>query len=182
MINLVKITCSRTGDEQSVGKHVTPSYAHILTVLLASLGGGALIGCVRVPSYAQPTNVPVSAVVKRVKCDVEKIIYEKTTTDEYKDDYSFLKRWAAKVHLTMIMDNTAAITPGVLLTNPLHNAYVTSVGPATLGGSAFPATAQNFTLGLGAGLTTEAVRTGNLEFFLSFAEMKKEFSDAKWEL
>ena len=144
-----------------------------------SLGILPSTGCVRVPPYDQPTNVPVSAIVRRVKCDIWRTVIDRTRHDKYRAHYAFLNKWAAKVHLTMVVDDTASLTPGVTATHPLHNAYDPSLGPSSLGGTSFSAIAQSFSFGVGAGLTTEAVRTEDLAFFLSFSEMRDEQGDPR---
>jgi hypothetical protein len=82
--------------------------------------------------------------------------------------YLFLQDWAAKMHFTIAVDNTATLSPGFTYTSPLDKTVATRL---------IPATTELFTLGVGAGLTTEAVRTEDVEFLISFSDLKKEFQD-----
>ena len=60
----------------------------------------------------------------------------------------------------LVVDDSASINPGASVTTPLHT--VNNV-------------AQSFTLGVGAGLTTQAVRQEDVEFLVSFSDIDKEF-------
>jgi hypothetical protein len=128
----------------------------VATVFVLSFSTSA---CVRVPEVNGTADVPLNEVVKRVKCDLVKAVQAKAL--ENPRLFSFLTQWSAKVHLTLVVDNTATINPGVTLINPL-----------------IPS-GTNFSLALGAGLTTEAVRTEDFEFFLYFPTVISEFSSAK---
>jgi hypothetical protein len=77
---------------------------------------------------------------------------------EDKKRFGFLSQWSAKIHLTMVVDDTAAINPGVTFIEPL----------------AVAGTSRS--LAIGAGLQTQAVRTEDIEFFLSFPDVIDEFS------
>lgn len=116
-------------------------------------------GCVLVPKIDGAANVSLDDVTRRVKCDVWRTVWAKLNEPPFdrhhNNRYSFLKGWGAKVHLTLAVDDTASLNPGATLIDPL---------PAS----------QSFSLGLGAGVTTEAITTTDYEFFLSFAEMNKE--------
>jgi hypothetical protein len=118
-----------------------------------------LPGCTVVPSMDGAANVSVNDVAKRVKCDIWKVVWAKLNEPPFdrhhNNRYAFLKGWGAKVHLTLAVDNTGSLNPGAMLIKPL---------PAS----------QSFSLGLGAGATTEAVSTTDYEFLLSFAEMNGE--------
>ena len=118
-----------------------------------------LAGCATVPRMDGAANVSVNDVAERVKCDIWNVVGRKLNEPPFdrhhNNRYAFLKGWGAKVHLTLAVDNTGNLNPGATLIKPL---------PAS----------QSFSLGLGAGVTTEAVSTTDYEFFLSFAEMNGE--------
>lgn len=121
--------------------------------------------CTQIPPFDGVANVPVSSVVGRIKCDLAIAIRDKLLepdpNNRYKrtERFDFLKQWSAKVHLTIVVDDTFALTPGATVNAPLHNSYP-NVGPSSLGGTSIAAISQSFSLGFGAGYTTEAVRQG----------------------
>lgn len=131
--------------------------APILLILPAFLAG-----CVVVPRMDGVANVSLDDIAWRVKCDIWKTVGRKM--HEFPPDkrhpranpYYFLTGWGAKVHLTLAVDNTSSLTPGATLINPLPSS-------------------QSTTLGLGAGISTEAVSTTDYEFFMSFKELEAEY-------
>jgi hypothetical protein len=122
---------------------------------LAALVSVALPGCVRTPMHDAITNVSVEEVVRRLKCELVAAIDAKQKEDRR---FAFLTQWAAKVHLTIVVDDMASINPGATFIEPLSVAGTSR------------------SLAVGAGLTTQAVRTEDIEFFLSFPEMIEEMS------
>ncbi|WP_158810801.1 hypothetical protein [Beijerinckia sp. L45] len=143
------------------------------------VGVSALAGCTTVPSFDGLSRVPVSAVVARLKCDLRYVARAKTKDPLHR--YDFLAHWAAKVRLTIAVDDTVGLNPGATITEPLRNAYAVVAGPTSLGGSTIGSVAQSFGVGIGAGLSTEAVRQEDLEFFLSFAELTDDGKISKYE-
>lgn len=142
---------------------------------LLGLLGIALIGqcgCTSVPRHDGLANVHVSDVVKRVKCDIQNAVLNAAN---YRDENGkapllFLTEWAAKVHMTIAVDDTAAITPGVTYSDPLDKPVATRL---------IPATTEFFTFGVGGGFTTEAIRTEDIEFLFSIKEVESDFTDDK---
>jgi hypothetical protein len=128
-----------------------------LLVLLA-------FGCVAVPPRDGLARVHVEDVVKRVKCDIAKAVLLKANrpSPDGKYPFAFLRGWAAKLHLTIIVDDQASINPGATLITPLPSVQSVS---------------QSYSTGIGVGLTTEAVRTEDLEFLMSFSDLEKEFAN-----
>ena len=126
--------------------------------------GYILSGCVVVPPHDGLAHVRVDDVVKRIKCDIARAVLEKSNKRSADGIYpfAFLTSWAAKVHLTIVVDDTTSINPGATLIHTLP-----PVG----------STSQNFNLGIGAGITTEAVRQEDMEFLMSLSDMVKEFKD-----
>jgi hypothetical protein len=125
----------------------------IVTALVACCA--LLPGCVRTPMPDAVTGVPVDEVVRRLKCELVTAVDTKRREDPR---FDFLTQWAARVHLTLVVDDTASINPGATFIEPLAVANTSR------------------SLGVGGGLTTEAVRTEDIEFFLSFPEMFREMS------
>jgi hypothetical protein len=114
-----------------------------------------------VPPRDGSAAIDVNAVVTRVKCDLRNIVLEKARKKiGGAQPFLFLRSWAAKIRLSLVVDDSASINPGASVTTPLHT--VNNV-------------AQSFTLGVGAGLTTQAVRQEDVEFLVSFSDIDKEF-------
>ncbi|MGJ4970008.1 hypothetical protein ACQR1N_08640 [Bradyrhizobium sp. HKCCYLRH1073] len=107
-------------------------------------------------------RVHVNDVVKRVKCDIANAVLLKTNerTQNGKYPFAFLQGWAAKLHFTVIVDDSAGLNPGATLIHPL--------APA---GS----TPQSYSTGIGAGVTTQAVRQEDYEYLISFSDLATEF-------
>jgi hypothetical protein len=125
------------------------------------------MGCVVVPPRDGLARVHVGDVIKRVKCDLAEVIFEKV--QERTPDgrpFLFLTQWAAKIHLTIIVDDLVSVNPGATVTNPLDKTVATPLIPATV---------ETFGVGIGAGLSTEAIRTEDVEFLFSFSDMIQEF-------
>jgi hypothetical protein len=106
-------------------------------------------------------NVSLDDVAWRVKCDIWKFVARKIVFPSDKhfrkaNPYSFLAGWGARVHLTLAVDNTGALNPGATLIQPLPMS-------------------QSRSLGLGAGISTEAISTTDFEFFMSFSEINEEY-------
>ena len=122
----------------------------------------ALAGCAVTPPHDGLARVRVDDVVKRVKCDIGKAVLAKLGQRAPNGEYpfAFLQGWAAKLHLTIIVDDTASLNPGATLVRALPTVHSIS---------------QSFSLGIGGGATTEAVRQEDIEFLLSFSDMYKEF-------
>ena len=96
--------------------------------------------------------------VKRIKCDLAEVVFRKAQeeTPDGRTPFVFLKNWAAKIHLTIAVDDTVSVNHGATLINPLDKTVATRLIPET------------FSFGLGAGISTEAVRTEDVEFLMSF--------------
>ena len=123
-----------------------------------------LSGCVVVPPQDGLARVRVDDVMKRVKCDIAKAVLLKTNqkSSDGKYPFAFLTGWAAKVHLTIVVDDTSSVNPGATFIHVLPSAGSTS---------------QSYSTGVGAGLTAEAVRQEDYEYLLSFSDLEKEFKD-----
>jgi hypothetical protein len=124
--------------------------------------------CVVVPPHDGLARVRVGDVVKRIKCDVAKIVFRKAyeRTEDGRAPFVFLANWAAKIHLTIAVDDSASVNPGATFTQPLDKTVATALIPATV---------ETFSIGAGAGVTTEAIRTEDIEFLVSFSDMISEF-------
>jgi hypothetical protein len=138
-----------------------------------------------VPSFNSPIDAPVTGdpkvlvvdVVKRVKCELywamidhlppilpplnaklsEKTGGDKSSLPKFdnKDQRFWLSQWDATVHLELVLNEQGGVAPGV-----------------TYSPSAF---SHSFSLGIGGGITTQAVRTDDVQFSLSMAELIDEF-------
>ncbi|MFK4502887.1 hypothetical protein ABIF86_007178 [Bradyrhizobium japonicum] len=119
------------------------------TRLAAAIAVVCLSSCTVVPHSTGPANVRFDQVVKRVKCDLVGAVYRKAYEDWQR--YGFLTQWAAKVHMTLTVDDQASVNPGLTITDPLAVA------------------GTSFSFGLGGTYTGQAQRIEDYEFFLSFA-------------
>jgi hypothetical protein len=127
---------------------------------VAALGAAAvwLLSCVVAPKLDGAANVPLNAVVKRIKCDLVSAVQTKSHQDSR---FQFLTQWAAKVHLTVVVDDTGSINPGATFIEPLKVAGTSR------------------SLGVGGGFTAQAVRQEDIEFFLAFPTIISELHSAK---
>jgi hypothetical protein len=122
---------------------------------VAVVAGLAATSCTTVPRLTETANVHLSDVAKRVKCEMLGAVRRKALEDPKR--FGFLSQWSAKVHLTVAVDGSATINPGVTFIEPLA------------------VTGTSRSLGIGVGLSTQAVRTEDIEFFLSFPDVIHEF-------
>jgi len=123
--------------------------------MAAVVAAVSISSCTQVPKNTGPANVRFDQVVKRIKCDLTRAVYHKALQDAR---YGFLTQWAAKVHMTLAVDDQASINPGLTVTDPLA------------------AAGTSFSLGVGGTFTGQAVRTEEYEFFLSFDNTLNELS------
>jgi hypothetical protein len=133
-----------------------------------------LSGCITTPPLEEATdsshsNIMINEVVQRVKCELS-YAFDKKAEDP---KFSWLASWTAHVDLTLMINDTAGITPNGSYTAIQKSAVNFDAGP-----SSFPATAarslvpQMFTLGASATLNSQAVRTETLSFTLALDELK----------
>lgn len=139
--------------------------------LVAGVAVVCLASCVQVPRRDGVAAIDVNEVVKRIKCDLNKIVIDKAyetflheERPEKRQPFLFLRSWAAKVRLTIAVDESSQINPGASYVTPLRT--VSNV-------------AQTFTLGVGGGATTQAVRQEDIEFLLSFKDIEAENDSGK---
>lgn len=133
--------------------------------LVAGMATICLCSCTVVPRNVGPANVRFDQVVKRVKCDLLGAVYSKARQNP--ERYGFLTQWAAKVHMTLTVDDQASINPGLTVIDPLAVA------------------GTSFSIGVGGTLTGQAQRIEDYEFFLAFdkagPEMTRETVDTLYE-
>jgi hypothetical protein len=146
------------------------SKSHHGWVLTLIVAGCILSGCVVIPARDGLARVHVGDVVKRIKCDIAEVVFNKSLerTPDGRTPFVFLSNWAARIHLTIAVDDMVSVNPGATITSPLDKTVATALIPATV---------ETFSLGIGAGLTTEAVRTEDVEFLVSFSDMIAEFNN-----
>jgi hypothetical protein len=107
-------------------------------------------------------GIAIGEIVQRVKCEVAFAIPD-PQPPEPTGRYQWMRNWSAKVDLTLITNTRSTITPTATFLDLLPTAAVPGVGNVQ----------RNITLGIGAGLDTQAERTEVLSFSLSFAEMRE---------
>jgi hypothetical protein len=119
-----------------------------------------LTNCNTVPPLRED-GVAISAIVRRVKCELAFAV-PKPRGRYPTGPYQWMANWTAKVDLTLITNDQAAIAPGASFITPLTTATLPGVGT-------FP---RNFSLGLGGGVTTTAIRNEVLSFTVSLKELR----------
>jgi hypothetical protein len=139
--------------------------------LLCAVGCNA--GCVYAPSLENPLQDPASVstyeIVKRIKCEIY------TATKELRNEpkiYPWFQKWTAKGDINFLVNENGSVGVGVQLTRFFKNAFPPEVGPMskplTSGGTqAIGGVAQRATLGVGAGVGTQAVLTDDVVFTMS---------------
>ncbi len=147
-------------------------------------------------------KVLVLDVVKRVKCELYWAMKDhlplvvsspapakggadksKLPTFDKKDPRFWLSQWDATVRLELVLNEQGSVAPGVTFTDLLKNAYNAAAGASSVPIGKVPATyspgasaiTQSFSLGIGGGVTTQAVRTDDIQFSMSMAELVDEF-------
>ena len=134
----------------------------IVTVVLAA----ALAGCTTLPSLnpiegtqAGPDgSISINEVVARVKCE----LYD--ATKDIRRDYWWFRYWGAKVDLDLIVNEQSGLTPSVAFVEPFAPFTSKIIGNIS----------QSFSLGLTAGLTTNAIRTETVSFSATFLEVRDQ--------
>ena len=128
-----------------------------------------LPSCVRVPDLDPTTeSVPIYQIVERVKCELVKAVSEPLADAKKngsKSRYWFLPSWNAGVDLTLVVNNQAGVSPSVSFIEPLTLASL--AGRVTN-------MSRSASLGVGAGATTQAIRTDEMSFGLSLQKVESE--------
>jgi hypothetical protein len=120
-----------------------------------------LPGCAVIPAHDGLAQVRVDHVVARIKCEIAMAVLEKAKIKlpNGRTPYAFLYDWAAKLHFTVIVDDQASLNPGATFIHALRPAGTV---------------AQTFSLGVGAGVTTQAVRQEDYEYLMSFSDLRAD--------
>jgi hypothetical protein len=89
-----------------------------------------------------------------------------------------MQNWTAKSDLTLTTNETGGVTPNIAYMKPLANAFAFGLGPSSINTATgavtntVSATAQNFTLGIGATYNGQVTRTETLSFTVSLTELR----------
>jgi hypothetical protein len=142
----------------------------VLMVLCCAL---LCVGCSEVPplaaaSGAEHTNILISDIVKRIKCEIADAFDDKLTDK----NFLWLQNWTAKVDLNLQINETAGLAPSVSYTHFYRNAFNTAAGSTSLTSTVIAAVNQSFTLTAGANYSEQAQRAETLTFTLSLQEVK----------
>ncbi len=141
--------------------------------------GLALGGCTGLPALEEATGgVPVAEVVQRVKCEVSAAFQDgdgRWLTEEQR--FAWLQTWTAQIDLTMQILDTATLSPGVTVMQPLHNGFSAAAGPSSqsvagVPGTTLSAISQSVAVAGGASVSGQAQRTETISFALSLEELK----------
>jgi hypothetical protein len=138
-----------------------------LSALVAAVA--LLSGCVVPPDLGPTTqSIPVYQVVERVKCELKKALsddLEDAQKHPTTSPYWFLPGWNAGVDLSLIVNDQSGISPSVSFIQPLTVASL--VGRVTN-------MSRSASVGVGGGVTTQAIRTEEMSFGLSLSKVLKE--------
>ncbi|MGA7384660.1 MAG: hypothetical protein WBW81_08240 [Methylocella sp.] len=144
---------------------------------------GVLSGCgTFVPEIQEPWVSPlqgeemVQALVKHVHCEVERAVKDVITRDKKlaavnngPRDAEWLEKWGAQIALTLTIDESSNLNPGVTFNTPII--------PATV---AFPGLAspisisQMYNFGLGGTLSSDGTRIDKLSSYFTVKELLTE--------
>jgi hypothetical protein len=85
----------------------------VIATSIVTFGAYALSGCVQVPFRDGVAAADINSVVRRIKCDLSEVVLrEAYRYDEYGErPFLFLRSWAAKIHLALIVDDMGSINP-----------------------------------------------------------------------
>jgi hypothetical protein len=118
-----------------------------------------LSGCTTTPPQQAMPSSRVAEVTRLIKCELFGALKDRMDYQgpDGSQPFLFLGAWGAKGHLTLTVDDSSGVASGVTLNFPRPSSDM-------------------FSLGLGAGLGTEAIRTEEMEFFIYFPDLFAEFS------
>ena len=131
-------------------------------------------GCVGTPPLSEATgsaqsNIMISDVVQRVKCELSEAFDEKTS----EPDFRWLASWTAHADLTLTINDNAGISPSGSYTHFQENAVNNAAGPSSFPPSTARAVVnQFFTVSVGANLSGQAIRTETVSFTVALDELK----------
>jgi hypothetical protein len=150
-------------------------------VIVAGLACGLALGaCGSLPALDEATGgIPVYDIVLRTKCELSGAFEDDDGNwlpDTYKK-FAWLQNWTAQTDLTLQVLDQATLAPGATLTQPLHNAYPTHVGPSSIStsgalGTTISGVSQSFAVAAGVSLNGQAQRTETLSFVFSVRELR----------
>jgi hypothetical protein len=105
---------------------------------------------------------------RRIFCDLKDAVRE---ANKYYTSDDLPKEWAAQVSLSLEVDESSTLNPGVAFNNPLANAMTTfgvlGKAPVTV------STPQLFSLGIGGTLSSTATRTDKFDSYWTIANLSK---------
>jgi len=140
----------------------------------AVLGGcGLTVPKMQVLAPASDEKFDENDIVNQIKCELHKGLQETLAQygqngPYYGNSIDWIRKWGAKVTLTLTVDEKGGLNPGLTFFAPMANRVFTfnSGGPVTR--------AQNFTLGLGLQASADATRKEAIGFTYSFADLLAE--------
>jgi hypothetical protein len=119
----------------------------------------------------------VQAVTTHVHCELRRAIFYTYNNIKMHNDAEWLKEWSAKITLIMNVDEKTALNPGATLTSFFPNFQ------KTLWNGDVISDGRTFNLGLGAGLSANAVREQQITWFIVFSDVfnEKKFVETECE-
>jgi hypothetical protein len=142
--------------------------ASYVATLCAILSAMVLSNCVRIPVADGLAKGPqVDDIVRRVKCDLHEAVADRLNAPY---GYEWLHSWTVQANLNLIVTDQSAVSPGVVLTQPLKASTI----PLKLTNFG-----QSFNFGLGASVNTTATRNEAITFTVSLQELMDQFGPAQ---
>ena len=111
------------------------------------------------------------AVVRGVQCEIRKAVYEQVNDSKFGDRLDWLRHWSSLMHFKFTFDTMGSFNPGVTFHTPnlplahvWHAPDIFEDQTMTLPRNA----PQGYDFSLGAGVSADAVRVEDVEFFYPF--------------
>ena len=134
-------------------------------------------GCSTVPSLQDAsgesgkTGPLVTAVINSVKCEIGGAL-KKLNKSEWRGN-TWIRNWAVKADITLIVVNTAGIAPTVSYTKFFGNAFNFDAGSSSLTSKVIAPIQQFLTFGAGVNYSESATRQETVSFTLTHDDLKQ---------
>jgi hypothetical protein len=118
-------------------------------------------------AVAQDHKITVNSIVAQVNCEIGQAVrkvYYRGHPKAPDKNLEFIKTCGAQFTLILSVDDKSSLNPGLAINTPMKTATTTFAGGSTV------STAQSYSLGLGAGLSSEIVRSGTHQRFFPLSE------------
>jgi hypothetical protein len=126
---------------------------------------GLTVPAIHVDDSVDTNILFINEVTRHVHCELRRAVF---FTYDNTENIEWLRDWAAKITLTVNVDEKTALSPGLTLTRFFPSFQKTlSTGEVITG-------QRSFDLGLGASLSSNAVRDQEITWFITFKDLFQE--------